>query len=260
MSRILRDVAICLAAGWLTATGAAAAEITEAGLRALAVGTATADQVVTQFGPPARREANDEGLSAIVYLGAGARIDPESIFVFAGAVDGVFIPGARSEGATSAGLVTALIFDRNGLLMYWRAILGGPPITSGDGAAEMPNVKLTLDDGQKQTALPPDDGEPHLGIQPVPVADLDPAHRAAFAAAGFDGLVVANVIPGSVAAKAGMVEGDYLYAINGALVKSGADALRAMKGVKRGDAILARAKRIDQQTHRVKEAVFVLKF
>jgi membrane-associated protease RseP (regulator of RpoE activity) len=259
---LLRGVAICFATGWLTATAAVAAavEVAAGDLRALEVGTSSLDQVVARFGKPDRRETSAEGLVAIAYFGSGAKIDPDSVLTFVGAVDGVFIPGAMTPGATSTGAVTALVFDRKGHLMYYRAANASTSVTSDDDAARLPNLKVKLDETQKQTAMPPNDGKVHLGIQPVSVADLDAEHKSAFAAANFHGLVVANVIPGSVAAKAGMENGDYIYTINGSLVTSGDDALKAIADVKPGDTILAHGKRIDPSTLKIEEKIYLLKF
>jgi len=117
-----------------------------------------------------------------------------------------------------------------------------------------------LDDEQRKALVPAADGKPHLGVQLVPVSDLDEQHRADFAAAKFDGMVVANVLDGSVAHEAGLRVGDYLYVLNGMRVTSPQEILSAMATVKIGDAVKVRAKRIDQGTHLVHDMVFDLKF
>jgi membrane-associated protease RseP (regulator of RpoE activity) len=223
-------------------------------------GKSTFAEVIAKFGPPAKSETNEEGLKAIAYTAKADALDAGAIFAFFGSADGVFMPGAPKAKAGDLGALTAFVFDRYGRLMYYRAVVnGGRPITSEDGAGPMPNVKITLSADQLQSSLP-DDGKPHLGIQLVPIADLDAAHKKQFAEAHFDGLVVANVIPDSPGAQAGIVAGDYLYVLNGVLLSSFADAARAMAGVKKGDTVIARAKRIDETAHLAKETIFELAF
>jgi len=242
----------------------ALAEVTESDLRSLEKGKATYRQVVTLFGEPAKTETDDEGLIAIGYAPTGGLpAPPKATSVFA-SVAGAFSsaqPGASDEA--SSHWPTAFVFDKNGLLLYYSVALGGPgapPITSEDGAGPMPNVAIQLSDEQRRALVPLNDGKPHLGIQLVPVGDLDEQHRADFAAAKFDGVVVVNLLDGSVAQRAGMQVGDYLYVLNGALVTSTKEVLAAMMGVKLGDRIRVRAKRIDQLTHLVKDMVFDLRF
>jgi hypothetical protein len=258
----MKRVMFALVLGVVAAAAAVApshAEIAPRDLQVFEKGKSTYTEVTAKFGPPANRETNAEGLRAIVYGAASAGLGHGDIFALFGTVGGVFTPGAPKTADVN-GAVAAFVFDRYGRLMYYRAVDGATAVTSEDGAGPMPNVRITLSPDQKQTNLPSDDGKPHLGIQLVPVSDLDGEHRKEFAAARFNGLVVANVIPGSPADKAGMASGDYLYALNGFLVASFADAAKAMATVNPGDTVVARVKRIDETAHLAREAVFNLKF
>jgi hypothetical protein len=260
MKRLLFALALCGVAGGLAASGARA-DVAERDLRAFEKGKATYNEVISKLGPPAKSETNGEGLRAIAYTAEAGKLGSGAIFGFFGTADGVFMPGAPKSDAPPGGGLTAFVFDRYGRLMYYRATEGATmQVTSEDGAGPMPNVKITLDADQRQTRLPADDGKPHLGIQLVPVADLDAEHKQQFAAARFNGLVVANVIHDSPGEKAGIVSGDYLYALNGILVASAEDAVKAMATVKKGDTVVARVKRIDESVHLARETVFNLKF
>jgi len=240
------------------------AEVTESDIRGFEKGKTTYKQVVALFGAPAKTEADDEGLIAIGYPPAGGLPPPPRGTSVFGSVAGAFSSGAGASGDESAARwPTAFVFDRNGLLLYYSVALGGPAgkqVTSEDGAGPMPNVSIQLSAEQRSALVPMEDGKPHLGIQLVPVGDLDQQHRADFAAAKFNGVVVANVLDGSAAQRAGMRIGDYLYVLNGALVTTTNEVLAAMSGVKLGDRIRVRAKRIDQKTHLVKDMAFDLRF
>ncbi len=239
------------------------ADVSEADLRGFEKGKSTYAEVTAKLGKPAKTEINDEGLRAIAYTPQAGKLHSGDIFAFFGTADGVFMPGAPKGDADAKidGGLAAFVFDRYGRMMYYRAVEGATSqLTSEDGAAPMPNVKITLGADQQQTKMPPEDGKPHLGIQLVPVADLDAEHKRQFAAAHFDGLVVANVIPDSPGERAGIVGGDYLYVLNGVMVATFDDAAKAMSTVKKGDTIVARVKRIDESAHLAKETVFNLKF
>lgn len=237
------------------------AEIAAGDLTQFEKGKSTLDQVVAKLGQPTATEVTGEGLKGIIYAPPDTSLKPGAALAMFGVVDGVFTPGAPAvDPASGQGAVTAFVFDRAGRLLYYRSVLSRDrAITSEDGAAEMPNVKLTLA-ADKIESTTPDDGKPHLGIQLVPISDLDEQHRHDFAAAKFDGVVVANVIVGSVAEKAGIRVGDYLYVLNGVMVTSFDDATKAMATIKPGDMVLARAKRIDEATHLARETVFTLNF
>lgn len=260
MTRLAIRFVLALSA-LICAVSVARAAITEQDLRSFEKGKSTSAEVIAKFGTPSKVELNSEGLRAIIYTADPASLEPGAIFAFIGALDGVFMPGAQRTDMKAGNAATAFVFDRRGRLMYFRsAISATSQVTSEDGAGVMPNVNLSLTTKQRQTALPPDDGKAHLGIQLVPVSDLDSEHRQEFAAARFDGLVVANVIPGTPAEQAGVHNRDYLYVLNGMLVSSFDDAAKAMATVKKGDTVIARAKRIDEAAHLAKETVFKLKF
>ncbi len=260
MKRLALAVALSLLAS-LMGSIPVWAEVIASDLSQFDKGKSTLDQVVAKLGQPTSTEVTGEGLKGIIYAPPDTSLKPGAALAMFGVVDGVFTPGAPAvDPASGQGAVTAFVFDRAGRLLYYRSVFGpDKAITSEDGAAEMPNVKLTLA-ADKIENTTPDDGKPHLGIQLVPISDLDEQHRNDFAAAKFDGVVVANVIAGSVAEKAGLRVGDYLYVLNGTLVTSFDDAARAMATIKSGDMVLARAKRIDEATHLARETVFTLNF
>lgn len=260
MKRLALAMVLSLVASF-AAPLSARAEIGASDLRQFEKGKTTFDQVVAKLGAPTITDVTPEGLKGIVYAPPDTPLQPGAVLAMFGQVDGVFTPGAPAvEPTAGQGAVTAFVFDRAGRLLYYRSVAGpDKTITSEDGAAEMPNVKPSLAADKIETATP-DDGKPHLGIQLVPVSELDERYRNDFAAAKFDGVVVANVIAGSVAEKAGMRVGDYLYVLNGVLVTSFADAASAMATIKSGDRVLARAKRIDEATHLARETIFTLNF
>ncbi|HEY1719729.1 MAG TPA: PDZ domain-containing protein [Magnetospirillaceae bacterium] len=260
MRRLGIRLALCLVVFSFGATTAARAAIAINDLQSFEKGKTTEVDVVAAYGPPTKTETNDEGLKAIAYTDDPAQLRDGAIFAFFGAVNGMFMPGIGAVEAVTNGPMTAFVFDRAGLLMYYRAEpAGSAPITSEDGAGPMPNVKVNLRRDQLQSNLP-DDGKPHVGLQLVPTSELDADHKAEFVMARFAGLVVANVIPASAAAKAGLERGDYLYVLNGQLVTSFADLGKAMASVKMGDSIVLRVKRIDEASHRAREAAFTLRF
>lgn len=260
MNRLALVVAVSLFAS-LAGPTLARAEISASDLRQFEKGKTTLDQVIDRLGQPSVTDVTGEGLKGIAYAAPDTTLKPGAVLALFGTVDGVFTPGAPAANPDpGGGAITAFVFDRAGRLLYYRSVSGSnKPITSEDGAAEMPDVKLTLPP-EKIESTTPDDGKPHLGIQLVPISDLDDQHRRDFAAAKFDGVVVANVIAGSVAEKAGLRVGDYLYVLNGVMVTSFDDAANAMATIKPGDTVLARAKRIDETTHLARETVFTLKF
>lgn len=247
MRRLMLGILLCLVAG------SAAAAVSETQLRIFIKGRTTLSQVVGVLGNPDKTEYTDEGLRAIAYLPAGTAADKVSVL-------GLF---TVAGGAIAAPGTAALEFDRAGRLLYWVAIetgTGGPRrVTSEDGAAPLPVVTVTLDDQARAALKFVDDGKAHLGVQ-LAASDAQPKEKAEFDAAKFQGMIVANLLPGSAADRAGLKVGDYLYVLNGYLVTSNADVVKAMNGVTPGDAVKARVRRIDEASRTVSELVLSVKF
>lgn len=247
MKRIALVLLLCLAASVASlAPFPARAEISEATLRQFDKGKTTLEQVVAKIGRPGRTERNDEGLKAIGYLAPGATAD---------SVGSLF---EAASGATNNSLSAIFLFDRGGRLIHYRAHAeSGSPITSEDGAGPMPNINTMS--AVAPSPWPTDD-KPHLGIHFIPISQAEEKFRKDFTAAKFDGLIVTQVKPGSVAQKAGIKKNDYLYILNGMLVTSNEDAVEAMATVKKGDTIKARLERIDQDANRTQEQILDLHF
>jgi predicted ribonuclease toxin of YeeF-YezG toxin-antitoxin module len=271
----------------LVMASAAVAGISENELRQFEKGKTTYDQVVVKLGPPMKTGYNDEGLRAIAYVEQSTRMNSTSTAAMLGSLASIFIPGAAGLAASTASLVAQTVgggaegtssfasftFDKNGRLIYFISNVvsanagtfdsktSSKQISSEDGATPLPNIKVTLSDDQRNPPpISSPDGKPRLGIKFVPIAFLDEASRNKLAAAKFDGLIVTVVAKESVADKAGIREGDYLYIINGMLVYSIDDVVKAMSTVTKGNIIKARARRIDPNANVYREQVFSLQF
>jgi hypothetical protein len=244
VSAILCCLAVCAAATVLPPVARATQDMVD--VRQFEKGKTTLDEVVGKLGKPARSERNDEGLKAIGYLAPGASAD---------SVPSLF---AAASGPMAKSILGIYLFDKNGLMIHYQVQGGsGSPITSEDGAGPMPNLNMM----QAVAPAPwPTDDKPLLGIHFLPVSQIDAKFREDFAAAKFNGLVVTQVKPGSVAQKAGIKKNDYLYILNGMLVTSNDEALAAMATVKKGDTIKAHVQRIDQDANRSQDLVFDLHF
>lgn len=265
------------------------AAVTAQQVRALQVGKTTYAQVLAQFGQPSQVETGTDGTKAVAYVGSGAHLNATSVASLLGSVASVFVPGAAGLATSTASLAAnslaggtegnastmAMLFDRDGRLVRYKAVImtsssgmlvgsrsSTQTISSEDGAAPMPNVSVRLTPAQiasiESVKWPAD--KPRLGIAAPPVSSLGPDEQAQFAAAKFDGMVIAYVLPGSVAEKAGLRVNDYLYMLNGTLVDSAASLAQAMHTVKIGDMIAARAIRIDQANHVAVDKLFRLQF
>jgi len=253
---------VVLAIAFSFAATAALADLSESDILQFAKDAATYDEVVAKLGEPSATQVNDEGLKAVAYLAPGAKLEGGSASIFA-AFGGLAATADASRKASAP--MTALIFDRTGRLLFYRAVLGGPgakarTITSEDGAGPLPNVNAIISAQQIESSPPPADDKPHLGIQLIPVSATDEKYRHDFAAAKFDGMIVVNVLEGSAAEKAGIEKNDYLYLLNGFLVTSFDDVAKAMATVEKGATVKVRAIRIDQATSRFAEKIFVLNF
>jgi hypothetical protein len=279
---------LALAVAFLSMMSIARADVLVSDLRQFEKGKTTYDDVVQKLGPPTRTEYNDEGLRAVAYVDQHTQLNAASVLSVLGTAASIFMP-VPSALATSAGSyvtelmaggangtssVVALVFDKNGLLMYYRAVLGAVNvntfastsstnvITSEDGAAPMPNLKATPPTEEQLRKIPPitPGDKPRLGIQFVPIGAISPEQRDQFAAAKFNGLIVMYVVNDSAAQRAGIHVSDYLYVLNGMLVTSAADVAQAMSTVQRGDRIKARIKRIDSNAHLSREQIVELQF
>ena len=280
-------IALLLSLAMLLSTvSSAMADVSEGDLRDFVKGKTTLDEVVAKFGQPSKIEYNDEGLRGIAYLDQSthSNADPTiSIFSSLAALSvsgrtGPTISGASLAlgtvgGADSNSAITAFAFDKNGLLMYYRAVVStasantfgsdssSKVITSEDGAAPMPKVKLALtDDQRKQLPVALTDDKPVLGISCGAISALSEKSRNEFAAAKFDGLIVVYVRDGSPGQKAGIQLNDYVYVVNGMLVNSTETLKYAMSTVSKGDTVRVRAKRIDYNANLWREQIFTVHF
>lgn len=243
----------------------------------------TFDEVVAKFGEPQRMEFSDDGLRTAGYFDSSAQMNAASAASLIGSVASIFLPGAAAlttstassvvgavgGGASGKSSAVAMTFDKNGRLLYWRAILGDMRVgtfssgssqktaSSEDGAGPMPNFTVPP---MPVPAAAPSDGKPRLGITYATLPMLAAETQEKFAAARFRGVIVTTVSPGSAAEKAGIRPSDYLYVLNGAFVDSADEIAKAMQPVRTGDAIKAHVKRIDQNARLVKEEVVTLRF
>jgi hypothetical protein len=251
-------IGLVMAAGIRAATASDGA-ISDEALRSFEKGKSTLADVTGKLGDPTKTVTDSEGLQAILYPASGASPDPDAAAALFASI-GKFASAAVTEG--QGVLRTAgFVFDRQDRLVYFRAAVGNKVVTSEDGAGPMPNVVYGLSEQQSQISINQQaaSDRPRLGLQLVPTDSTDSKHRKDFEAAKFKGMVVVKVIPGSAADKAGVAQQDYIYLVNGYLVGSFDDVVKAMASVNKGDTVRLRARRIDQSTNLVSERVFDVK-
>jgi len=244
----------------LLAAPAVRAAITDEALRGFEKGKTSLAEVTAKLGDPAKTLANEEGLKAIVYVDPAQPADPDAAVTVFNDI-GKLASVASQSGDGNGGL-SSFVFDRQDRLVYWRAMVGGRLVTSEDGAEPIPNVTFDVSQHQSEVSAAQQAAtdRPRLGIQLAPTSSSGEVHRKEFEAARFAGLVVVNVLKDSPAERAGVKAGDYIYLIDGNLVVTFDEVARAMASVKKGEAVIIRARRIDQATRLVSEQIFHLQF
>ena len=261
------------------------AEIPESALVPLKKGKTTYDQVVALFGQPTKVEYNDEGLRGIRYFDQSTQLNSASTVSLLGSIASIFVPGIGGVVASAASAATGSIaggatgkvsiitfsFDKNGLLIYYRAALTTADagtfnsktntkiVTSEDGVKPLPLIAPPKGQ-QKTSATSQQDDRPRLGINYIPIAFLVEKQRDDFSAANFNGVIIADTAEESVAAKAGILPGDYLYILNGMFVTTIEEVAVAMSTIRKGDKIKARVRRIDPNARLYKELILPLSF